>query len=51
MSLLGETYRKFDPEGEVNLAFNDDEVKETIKQQQLNRANANPFTKKNILDA
>lgn len=64
MSLLEETYRQFDPEGEVNLAFDDAEVvKESLsrismahqqQQQQLGLANGVTFGKKkglNFLEA
>jgi hypothetical protein len=63
MSLLEETYRKFDPEGEVNLAFDDAEVKESLsqismahqqQQQQFGLANGVTFGKKkglNFLEA
>lgn len=35
MSLLEETYRQIDPEGEVNLAFDDADIKESFKKQQI----------------
>ena len=56
MSLLEETYRKVDPEGEVNLAFDDADVKESLsrinmehkqrQQQQLGTVNDVTFGKK-----
>lgn len=55
MSLLEESYRKFDPEGEVNLAFDDVDVKESLsrinmeqkqRQQQLGMVNDVTFGKK-----
>jgi hypothetical protein len=63
MSLIEETYRKIDPEGEVNLAFDDVEVMESLnrinmerqqRQQQMELANGISFNKKkgkNFLDA
>ena len=61
MSLLEESYRKIDLEGEVNMAFDDFEVKESLsqinlererKQRQMEMANGISFNnKKNILDA
>lgn len=55
MSLLEETYRKIDPEGEVNMSFDDVELEESLsrinteyqqKQQQIEMANALSFNKK-----
>lgn len=55
MSLIEETYRKIDPEGEVNQAFDDNEVVESLnrinierqqRQQQIELANGISFNKK-----
>lgn len=63
MSLLEESYRKIDPEGEVNLAFDDVEIKESLsrinlehqqqQQKQLDLSNGITFGKKklNFLEA
>lgn len=63
MNLLEESYRKIDPEGEVNFAFDDAEVKESLsrinlqhqqRQQQIEMANGISFNKKkgiNFLEA
>lgn len=62
MSLIEETYRKIDPEGEINMAFDDVEVVESLnrinmerqqRQQQIEMENRISFNKKgkNFLEA
>jgi hypothetical protein len=36
MSLLEEKYKKIDPEGEVNMAFDDREVRNTLSARNIN---------------
>jgi hypothetical protein len=53
MSLLEETYKPIDPEGEINLAFDDLEVREAINSRnQKNASNgiSSNGTKKNGID-
>jgi hypothetical protein len=54
MNAFEETYKKIDPEGEVNMAFDDAEFKESLNQIDMSLVDEVPSTKKsgkNALEA